>query len=133
MASIDVISNDFLLLSVGDGSSKPSTIPASRRVSPVHDVFTDDEHRLLNAKIKKCFSAFRKWNEEPDLSSLLSQIIMDKRLTTLTTDEAEEMINQQPFFEVILRSVWHARLFKEVRQLGAFAVENMHYYQINVA
>ena len=82
-----------------------------------------DEHRLLDVKIEKGFSAFRELNKEPDLSELLSRITMDKRLTTLTSDEAEEMINQQPFFEGILRSAWHARSFKEVPQLGVFTVE----------
>jgi len=43
----------------------------------------------LNVKVEKCFSAFREFNKELDLSSLVSQTTMDKRLTMLTTDEAE--------------------------------------------
>ncbi len=42
----------------------------------------------------KAFSAFRRLNEEPDLPTLLS--IRDKRLVTLTEEEAEELLMSQP-------------------------------------
>ena len=66
------------------------------------------------------FSAFRKLDEEPDLSELLSRITMDKRLTTITTDEAEELLDREPSIVRILKNGWQAGSFKEVRQLGAF-------------
>ena len=121
---MDSISNDFSHLSVGDlhASSEPSNSPAPERISLVRDLFTDDDHRPLDAKIVNGFSAFRKLNEEPDLSELLSRITMDKRLTTLTTDEAEELLDREPSIAGILKNGWQAGSFKEVRQLGMFAM-----------
>ena len=118
------ISNDFSHLSVGDlhSSSEPSTTPALERISVERDGFTDDDHRPLDAKIMSAFSAFRKHNEEPDLSELLSRITMDKRLTTLTTDEAEELLDREPSIAGLLRNGWQAGSFKEVRQLGVFPI-----------
>ena len=67
---MDSISNDFSHLSVGDllASSGLSTTPALERISVERDVFTDDDHKLLDAKIVNAFSAFRKHNEEPNFS-----------------------------------------------------------------
>jgi hypothetical protein len=58
MDAMNAISNDFLLLSVDDvhASSEPSTTPALQRVSLERNVFTHDDHRLLNAKILNGFS-----------------------------------------------------------------------------
>jgi hypothetical protein len=110
MCFIMDLSNDFSHLSVGDlhASSKPSTTPALERISLEHDVFTDDDHRPLDAKIVNAFSAFRKHNEEPDLSELLSRITMDKRLTMLTTDETEELLDRELSITRILRNGWQA-------------------------
>jgi hypothetical protein len=121
---MDSISNDFSHLSVDDlhASFKPSTSPMLERISLERDLFTNDDHRPLNAKIVNKFSAFRKHNEKPDLSELLLRITMDKRLTTLTTDEAEELLDQEPSIARILRNGWQAGSFKEVRQLGMFAM-----------
>jgi hypothetical protein len=64
------------------------------RISVQRDVFTDDDHKPLDAKILKGFSTFWKLNEEPDLPLLLLTITGDdKRLLLLTTDEAEELLN----------------------------------------
>src|SRR5277367_5055350 len=119
--TMDAISNDFSQLSVGDlHASSHNNTPALSRVSLERDVFTDDDHKLLDAKISKGFSAFQEFNREPDLSDLLSRITMDKRLTTLTPDEAEELLNLKPSISNILRNAWQAGSFKEVRRLGAF-------------
>ena len=121
---MDSISNDFSHLSVGDlqTSSEPSTTPALEKISLERDVFTDDDHRPLDAKIVNAFSAFRKLNEEPDLSELLSRITMDNRLTTLTTDEAEELLDREPSIARIIRNGWQVGSFKKVRQLGVFPI-----------
>ena len=57
-------------LSLGDlhASSEHSTSPALERISVERDLFTDDDHRPLDAKITNGFSAFQKLNKEPDLS-----------------------------------------------------------------
>ena len=47
---------------------------------------------------------------------------MDKRLTALTTDEAEELLDREPPIARILRNGWQVGSFKEVRQLGMFAM-----------
>jgi hypothetical protein len=129
---MDSISNGFSNLSVGDlhASSEPSTAPALERISLERDVFTDDDHRPLDAKIVNAFSAFRKLNEEPDLSELLSRITMDKRLITLTTDEAEELLDREPYIVRILRNGWQAGSFKEVRQLGVFALPFLSIFEL---
>jgi hypothetical protein len=121
---MDSISNDFSHLSVGDlhASSEPSTPPALNRISLERDTFTDDDHKLLDEKIENSFSAFRKHNEEPDLCDLLSRVTMDKRLTTLTTDEAEELLDREPSIARIIRNGWQVGSFKEVRQLGVFPI-----------
>jgi hypothetical protein len=122
---MDSISNGFSNLSVGDlhASSEPSTAPALERISLERDVFTDDDHRPLDAKIVNAFSAFRKLNEEPDLSDLLSRVTMDnERLTMLTPNQAEELLDREPSIAGLLRNGWQAGSFKEVRQLGVFPI-----------
>jgi hypothetical protein len=130
--TMDSISNDFSHLSVGDlhAPSQPSTTPALERISLERDVFTDDDHRPLDAKIVNAFSAFRKHNEEPSLSALLSLVTMDKRLTMLTTDEAEELLDREPSIARILRNGWQVGSFKEVRQLGMFAVPFLSSFEL---
>lgn len=120
---MDSISNDFSQLSVGDlhASSQPTTSQALKRVTLHRDVFTDDDHKPLDAKILKGFSAFRDMQREPGLPLLLSTITVDdKRLTTLTTDEAEELLTQETSIAKVLGNAWHAGSFKEVRQLRVF-------------
>ncbi|KIM73021.1 hypothetical protein PILCRDRAFT_734751 [Piloderma croceum F 1598] len=114
------ISNDFSHLSVGDlhASSEPSTTAVLARISVKRDDFTDEDHRPLDAKIMSAFSAFRKLNEEPDLSELLSRITTDKRLTWLKPDEAEELLDREPSIASVLRNGWQAGSFKAVRQLA---------------
>jgi hypothetical protein len=67
------ISNDFSQLSVGDlyASSQPTIAQALERIYLQRDVFTDDDHKPLDAKVLKVFRASRKFDEEPDLPSLL--------------------------------------------------------------
>ena len=128
--------HDFSHLSVGDlhASSEPSTTPELERISLERDVLTDEDHRPLDAEIVNAFSAFRKHNEEPDLSELLSRITMDKRLTWLKKDEAEELLDREPSIARMLRNGWQAASFKEVRQLGVFAVPFLSSFAlINIA
>jgi hypothetical protein len=122
---MDSISNDFSHLSVGDlhASSEPSTPPALNRISLERDTFTDDDHKLLDEKIDNSFSAFRKLNEEPDLSDLLSRVTMDnERLTMLTPNQADELLDREPSIAGLLRLGWQAGSFKEVRQLSVFPI-----------
>jgi hypothetical protein len=91
------ISNDFSHLSVGDlhdASSEPSTSLALERISLERDVFTDVDHRPLDAKIVNGFSTFR--NEEPDNLNFSHELIWIRELTTLTTDETEELLDWEP-------------------------------------
>jgi hypothetical protein len=104
-------------------SSEPTTTPALNRISLQRDVFTDDDHKTLDAKILNVFSAFRKFNEEPHLPSLLVNITAaDKRLVALDPDEAEELLDRGPSIARMLRNGWQTGSFKEVRQLGAFSI-----------
>ena len=124
---MDSISNDFSHLSVGDllASSEPSKPPALNRISLESDTFTDDDHNLLDAQIMDVFNIFRRYNEEPVLSELLSRVTMDKRLTILTPDDAEELLDREPSIAGLLRNGWQAGSFKEVRQLGVFPICSM--------
>jgi hypothetical protein len=130
---MDSISNDFSHLSVGDlhASSEPSTPPALNRISLERDTFTDDDHKLLDERIENSFSAFRKHNEEPDLSDLLSRVTMDnERLTMLTPNQAEELLDREPSIARILKNGWQVGSFKEVRQLGVFAVPFLSSFEL---
>jgi hypothetical protein len=122
---MDSISNDFSHLSVGDphASSEPTTTPAPalNRISLERDTFTDDDHNF-DEEILNAFSAFRRINEQPDLPLLLSNITTDKRLTTLTIDEAKKLINREPSMAGLLRNGWQVGSFKDVRQLGVFPI-----------
>jgi hypothetical protein len=105
-----------------------------QRVSLEHDVFTHDDHRLLDAKILNGFSLYWELNKEPDYPTLLFHITAaDNRLISFSTDEVDELLHQEPSITKILRNAWQAGSFKEVRQLGAFAVQYMCYYQLNIA
>ena len=120
------LSEDFAHLSVGDLSPLPifqDTTLSLARVSRERDRFIDNDHRPLDAKLMKHFSTFRKINEEPDLPALLScTTVRDKRLVTLTEEEAEELLTRQPSISAILQRAWKEASFKEVRQLGVFPV-----------
>jgi hypothetical protein len=122
---MDSISNDFSHLSVGDlhASSEPSTPPALNRISLERDTFTDHDHKLLDEKIVNAFDMFRRYNEEPPLPLLLSNITMDnERLTMITPNQAEELLDREPSIAGLLRNGWQAGSFKEVRQLGVFPI-----------
>ena len=121
---MDSISNDFSHLSVGDlhASCDGTTPPELNRISLERDTFTDDDHNLLDEKIVNAFDIFRRYNEEPPLPLLLSNITTEKRLTTLTTDEAEELLDREPSIARILRNGWQVGSFKEVRQLGMLSI-----------
>jgi hypothetical protein len=93
------------------------------RISRERDLFTDDDHKPLDAAIMKAFSSARRHNEQPDLSALLFTITAgDKRLVTLPSDEAEELLTRQSSINAVLQKAWTDGSFKEVRQLGAFCV-----------
>jgi hypothetical protein len=120
---MDSISNDFSHLSVGDlhASSEPSTPPALNRISLERDTFADDDHKLLDEEIMESFSAFRTINKEPRLSDLLSRVTIDnERLTTLSPNQAEELLDREPSITGLLMHGWQVGSFKEVRQLGVF-------------
>ena len=122
---MDSISNDFSHLSVGDlhASSNPTTPPELNRISIERDTFTDADHNLLDEKIVNAFDIFRRYHEEPPLPLLLSNITMDnERLTVLTPNQAEELLDQEPSIAGLLRNGWQAGSFKEVRQLGVFPI-----------
>jgi hypothetical protein len=122
------LSEDFAHLSVGDlnppreATFRDATPPVTR-VSRERDHFIDDDHKPLDAKLMKTFSAFRELNREPDLPALLCNITLgDNRLITLKEEEAEELLTRQPSISAILQKAWKEASFKEVRQLGAFFV-----------
>jgi hypothetical protein len=121
---MDSISNDFSHLSVGDlhASSDPTTPPELNRISIERDTFTDDDHNLLDEKIVNAFDIFRRYHEEPPLPLLLSNITTDKSLTTLTTDEAKELLDREPSIARILRNGWQVGSFKAVRQSGVLSI-----------
>ena len=132
---MDSISNDFSHLSVGDllASSEPSTPPALNRISLESDTFTDDDHNLLDSQIMDVFNIFRRYNEEPVLSDLLSRVTMDnERLTMLTPNQAEELLDREPSIAGLLRNGWQAGSFKEVRQLGVFPICSTSTFKLNI-
>ena len=89
------------------------------RVSSERDTLTDSHHKLLDATILTTFSANRQIKQEPDLSSLLSNIThYDKRLKALSSDEAEDLLKDDKLIQVALIQAWRKGQFKEVRQLG---------------
>ena len=113
------LSEGFAYLSVGDQDTTPSLTQVSRE----RDHFIDKDHKLLDAKVMKTFSAFRRHNEEPDLPALLSSITRgDKRLVTLTEEGAEELLTSQPSINLVLQKAWTGASFKELRQLSEFFV-----------
>jgi hypothetical protein len=129
---MDSISNDFSHLSVGDlyTSSDPTTPPELNRISLERDTFTDVDHNLLNEQIMDVFNIFRRYNEEPRSPLLLSHINMDKRPTALTIDEAEQLLDREPSIAGLLRNGWQAGSFKEVRQLGVFAMPFLSSFEL---
>jgi hypothetical protein len=71
-----------------------SASPIYPTLSLERDVFTDVDYRPLNAKIVNGFSTFR--NEEPDNLNFSHELIWIRELTTLTTDETEELLDWEP-------------------------------------
>jgi hypothetical protein len=119
---MDSISNNFLQLSVGDShvSSEPTTTQALQPISLDGNVFADHNHKPLDAKILNRFCLYWEQKKEPDLPILLSNITLDdKRLVTLTTDDAEALLMRYPSITKLLRNTWQTGSFKELRQLGA--------------
>ena len=83
----------------------------------------DDDHKPLDAKLMKLFSAFRRLDEEPYLPALLSVITLeDKRLVTLGYEEAEALLTRTSSINLVLQKAWKEGSFKEVRQLSEFFV-----------
>lgn len=128
------LSEDFAHLSVGDlcPPHKPifrDTTPSLTRVSRERDRFIDDDHKPLDTKVMKHFSAFQKFNEEPDLPALLFIITSgDDRLVDLKEEKAEELLTRQPAINRVLKEAWKEASFKEVRQLGAFCVSRSLFF-----
>jgi hypothetical protein len=125
MDSTNTLSEDFSHLSVGDPrvSAQPLSpnIRTLARISLERDSFTDNDHKALDVQISKTFSIYQRLGEEPDFPSLLFTITAgDKRLVTLTSPEAKELLDREPSISGILRKAWQAGAFKEVRQLGSF-------------
>jgi hypothetical protein len=114
---------------VGDGNAPPEaafpdTSPQLTRVSRERDVFIDNDHKIYDAKIMNTFNLYRKHSEEPDLPALLSHATFgDKRLLTVTPDEADELLTREPSIKIVLQRAWKGGSFKEVRQLGVFGVQ----------
>jgi hypothetical protein len=118
------LSKGFSALSVGDQNTPhddKDTTPSLTRVSPKRDLFTDEDHNKLDAYVIKTFSLNRRYNEQPPLDALLTYItVEDKRLVTLTSEDAQELLDSHPSVGVVLQKAWRENNFKEVRQLGEF-------------
>jgi len=129
MNQTNSLSQDFSHLSVGDPNTllevtSPDTTSTLTRVSRERDVFIKDHHKALDAKILKAFSAFRTFHQEPHLPALLFHITGgDKRLVTLTEDEAEELLTREPSIRTVLQDAWKEGLFDRVRQLGVSGMQ----------
>jgi hypothetical protein len=123
------LTEDLSHLSVRDGNAPhevafPDTSPQPTRVSRERDVFIDDDHKIYDAKIMNTFSSHRKHDKQPDLPALLSLTTLgDKRLVTLTPDEADELLTREPSIKILLQRAWKEGLFRQIRQLGVFGVQ----------
>jgi hypothetical protein len=121
---------DFSHLSVVDLGASPSSedtppdvTPTSNPVSPERDVFIDNDDQLLDDEIMETFSAFREFNKEPALHSLLHNIAFgDNRIVTLTPDEAKKLLATEPSIKPVLEAAWKEGSFRKVRQLSALSV-----------
>jgi hypothetical protein len=95
MDPTDSLSKGIAALSVGDQNTphdSKDTTPSLTRVSPKHDLSIDEDHNKLDAHVMKTFSVNRRYNEEPPLDALLTYItVADKRLVTLTPEDAQEL------------------------------------------
>ena len=117
--STKTLSQDFSHLSVDYADLSVRNIDLSH-ISPKCDTLTEDDHKVLDEEILTMFDANRQHNEEPDLSTLLSNIThYDGRLVALTTSEAENLLKNQLLMKTALKDAWRRGAFREVRQLGA--------------
>ena len=101
-------------------SNTASTLPL---ISLEHDDYTDGDYKSLDDKIINSLRRMQGFDQEPDLCLLLTLICLERRLITLTLDNASELLEREPSMEGILRKGWRAGSFKEVRQLGMFPVQ----------
>jgi hypothetical protein len=91
------------------------------RISPERDTLTGDDHKALDAKILMTFSFNWEHNKEPPFPSLLFNIVNDdKRLQSLTFDEANNLLEHNEQVKTALRIAWRKGEFRETRQLGVF-------------
>jgi hypothetical protein len=119
---LDVMSQDFSHLSIDDRDASIANVDLPR-ISPERDTYTDDEHKALDATILTMWSANRQIKNEPHLPSLLSNITNnDKRLTSVTPEEATKILDDDSRIKMVLRNAWRKEAFKAVRQLGAYAM-----------
>jgi hypothetical protein len=92
----NVLSKDFSHLSVDDADVSISNVDLPR-ISSERGTVTDDDHMAFDATMLRTYSANRQINEEPNLSSLLGTLTNnDKRLTSLTADESEALLGNEP-------------------------------------
>lgn len=111
MDPTDSLSEGFAYLSVDT--------PALTQAPRERDRFTDSDHEPLDTKLMKAFSAFRRLDEEPEFPVLLAMLTLgDKRLVTLTEEEAEELLASYPSINPLLHEAWKEGSFKELRKLS---------------
>jgi hypothetical protein len=119
-SSMQSISNDISHLSLSDPQAPDdsTTTPTLKRVPLGHDsdVFTDDDHKRLDADIMNAFRLFQIHGEEPDWFEILSRITQCTS-KKLTPDDAKNLLRREPAIETVLRKAWAAKTFKQVRQL----------------
>jgi hypothetical protein len=81
--------------------------------------FTDEEHKLLDARVMNIFNVNQKHNEELDLPALLVQITAgDSRLQSQSSPGAEELLAANPSLRKLLQEGWKEGTFRKIRQLS---------------
>lgn len=112
------LASDIAHFSINDSLAVLS--PALPRVPSTRDL-SDETHQDLDAAVLKGFKSDVKFNQEPDLASLLVNIVVnDRRLSSIPLEEAEELLEREPALTTMLQKAWSDRSFKEVRRLRTF-------------
>lgn len=85
------------------------------------DTLSEDEHKELDDFVLEAFALNIKYDEPPGWSPLLVNIaVNDGRLVTLSSKEAQDLLEKNPPIQDLLAETWKEREWKKVRQLGAF-------------